>query len=200
LEQAPQQDSPGATDGGDGLVSGRFQARADLAVALLLACTGFLFAIFMPYFIGSGGIETAQDFMTISPAFFPRLVMGLLCVVCLPYVAEALRELSKSTGRHTAEDFERLKRAGIMVAIAICYAASITWLGFILSTMIVSAVSSYFLGLRKPVLFVPGVLVTPIVIRFVFERLLYISLPRSEIETVAVVEDAVIGLLVRILL
>jgi hypothetical protein len=66
--------------------------------------------------------------------------------------------------------------------------------------MIVSAVSSYFLGLRKPVLFVPGVLVTPIVIRFVFERLLYISLPRSEIETVAVVEDAVIGLLVRILL
>jgi len=64
----------------------------------------------------------------------------------------------------------------------------------------VTAVTSYFLGLRRPLAYVPGVFVVPIAVRFIFERLLYIALPRSEIELVAAIEDAVIGVLVKILL
>ncbi len=126
--------------------------------------------------------------------------MGLLAVICVPYAINAVRGLAKSNEAHTLEDLVRLKRAGFMVVIAIGYAASISWLGFVLATMLMALIVSYFLGLRKPWAYLPGVVLAPIVIRFVFERLLYIALPRSEIEFVAAIEDALIKFLVTVLL
>ena len=70
-----------------------------------------------------------------------------------------------------------------------------TWLGYILSTMLMTAAMAGYLGLRNPLTFIPGVIVIPIAIRFVFERLLLISLPRSSIESVGVIEDAVLRFL-----
>lgn len=200
LEQAPLDEPPLATEGGAGAVPDRFLALVDLAVAVLLTCAAILFAIFMPSLIGAGGIETARDFTTLSPAFFPRLAMGLLALTCVPYVLAAARNLARSSRRDFGGRLAELRRAGFMVVIAVFYAGTISWLGFILATMLVSAVASYFLGLRRPLAFVPGVILVPIVIRFVFERMLYISLPRSEIEFVAGIEDALIRFLVDILL
>lgn len=200
MKEAPLDELPLATERGEVPAPGRLLAQVDLAVAVLLACTAFLLALFMPSLIGAGGIETAQDFMTISPAFFPRLAMGLLGLTCVPYIVEAVRNLARSSKRDLGAQLAELRRAGVMVVIAVFYAGSITWLGFILATMLVSAVASYFLGLRRPLAFVPGVILVPIAIRFVFERMLYISLPRSEIEFVAGIEDAVMRFLVDILL
>ena len=44
------------------------------------------------------------------------------------------------------------------------------------------------MGLDRRFLVVPGVILVPIVVRFVFERMLYISLPRSEIEGVTLAD------------
>lgn len=193
----PQQDSPAGTEGG--LASSRLLARAEVAAASLLFLGAVGLIVFMPALIGSGGIETGRDFLTFTPAFFPRLTMGLLAIVSLRYVAEAWRGQALATGNHTAEDLDRLKRAGFMVLIAVFYAGFITWMGFILSTMLVTAAVSYFLGLRNPLTFLPGVVVVPVVIRLFFERWLYIALPRSEIELVAGIEDAVILFLVAVI-
>ncbi len=189
-----------AEDKTDTPAPSRLLARVEVAVAVLLTLGAGAIAIFMPRLIGRGGIETARDFLTISPAFFPALAMGLLTVVCVPYAINAVRGLAKSNEAHTGEDLVRLKRAGFMVVIAICYAASMSWMGFILATMLMALIVSYFLGLRKPLAFLPGVIMVPIIIRFVFERLLYIALPRSEIEFVAAIEDALIRFLVTVLL
>ena len=75
------------------------------------------------------------------------------------------------------------------------YTLTVSWLGFILSTMIVATVTSIFLGLRNPLTFIPSVIIVPILIRFIFERLLFISLPRSQIESVGHIEDQVIQFL-----
>lgn len=189
-----------AEDNSDTPAPSRLLARVEVAVAFLLVLGAGATAIFMPYLIGRGGIETARDFLTISPSFFPVLAMGLLAVVCVPYAINAVRGLAKSSEAHTGEDLVRLKRAGFMVVVAVSYAGSMTWLGFILATMLMALIVSYFLGLRKPLAFLPGVVLVPVTIRFVFERLLYIALPRSEIEFVAAIEDALIGFLVTVLL
>jgi len=199
LEQAPHQDSPLATEGADDSVPNRLMAQTELVVAVFLTGAAAGLVLFMPELIGSGGIETGRDFLTFTPAFFPRLTMGLLALVSLRYVAEAWRTHADSTGNHTAEELERLKRAGFMIVIAVFYAGFITWMGFILSTMLVTLVVSYFLGLRNPLAFLPGVIAVPIVIRLFFERWLYIALPRSEIEFVAAIEDAVILFLVTVI-
>jgi hypothetical protein len=93
-----------------------------------------------------------------------------------------------------------LQRAGVATLIAVAYAASVTWLGYILATMLMTAVMAWYLGLRNPIAFVPGVLVIPVAIKFVFERLLLISLPRSEIESIGLVDDAVMRFLSKLLI
>lgn len=175
-------------------------AWTELVIAVGLAAVALILAIFTSSLIGGGGIETAEDYLHLTPDFFPRLTMAVLAVVCARYAIGAARVLASSTNSDIAEDLEKLKRAGFMVGVAVGYAATVSWLGFILSTMLVGATVSRFLGLRKPWAYAPAVLIVPIAIRFVFERLLYIALPRSEIEFVAGIEDAVIGVLVKILL
>ena len=56
-----------------------------------------------------------------------------------------------------------LQRAGVAAVIAVAYAASVTWLGYILSTMLMTAAMAYYLGLRNPLAFIPGVIIIPIV-------------------------------------
>ena len=200
MEQAPLNEPPPVLEGGEDAVPNRLMAWVEVVVAALLAVMGLGFAVFATDLVGAGGIEMAEDYLHLTPDFFPRLTMLLLAVVCVRYAVVAGRGLARSSGGHDREDLGRLMRAGFMVVVAILYATMISWLGFILATMLVAAVTSYFLGLRNPLAFVPGVIVVPIAIRFVFERLLYIALPRSEIEAVAAIEDAVIGLLVKLLL
>lgn len=200
MEQAPLNEPLPGLEGGEDAVPNRLMAWLEVVVAVLLAAMGLGFAVFATDLIGAGGIETAEDYLHLTPDFFPRLTMLLLAVVCLRYAVGAGRALARASGGHDREDLDRLMRAGFMVVVAILYATMISWLGFILATMLVAAVTSYFLGLRNPLAFVPGVIVVPIAIRFVFERLLYIALPRSEIEAVGAIEDAVIGLLVKLLL
>lgn len=200
MEEAPRDVSPQATADADDPVPDRMLAWTELVVAVLLTVVALAMALFMSELIGSGGIETAEDYLHLTPDFFPRLTMLLLAGVCVRYAVGAARGLALATGSHDDEDLQRFGRAAFMVVVAVCYALSISWLGFILATMLVAAITSYFLGLRNPLAFVPGVLIVPVAIRFVFERLLYIALPRSEIDAVAAVEDAVIGVLVKILL
>lgn len=184
----------------DRAVPNRLVAWTEVVVAVLLTTLALLLAIFMSGLIGAGGIETAEDYLHLTPDFFPRVTMLLLAAVCARYAFGAAKDLAKSTVPHDREDVERLRRAGFMVVVAIGYALTITWLGFILATMLVALITSFFLGLRNPLAYVPAVVVVPIAIRFVFERLLFIALPRSEIDLVAGIEDAVIGALVKILL
>lgn len=189
----------GTVEGGEAVPSPIF-AWIEVLVAAGFTATGVLLAIFMPALIGAGGFETAEDYLHLTPDFFPRLTMVLLAAVSLRYLVGAVRDVAGSTGRQDPEDLKKLSRAGFMVAVALCYAAVISWLGFITATMLVTVAVSYFLGLRNPLAFLPGVIVVPIAIRFIFERLLFIALPRSEIDVIAGIEDAVIGVLAKVLL
>ena len=87
-----------------------------------------------------------------------------------------------------------------MMVVAVIYSFLVSWLGFIPSTMMMTAVVSMYLGITSPVALLPGTIFIPIVIRFIFERLLLIALPRSEIEFIARMEDSLMKFLSSIFL
>ncbi len=173
-------------------------ARLDVVVAAVFALIAATLTVAMPQLIASGGLDTERDFSTLSPALIPRLAFGLLTVLAVAALISAIQTVKSGVGRPRADQLTRLQRAGIAAGIAIAYAATVTWLGYTLSTMLMTAAMAYFLGLRNPLAFIPGVIIVPVVIRFVFERLLLISLPRSSIESIGGVEDAVMRFLTHV--
>ena len=191
---------PSAADIDAAVALSPLMARVDVAVAALLALIGATIAIAMPMLIASGGIDTERDFATLSSALIPRMAFGLLTVLAIVAIVPAVQAVREGVGRPRVEEASRLQRAGVAALIAIVYAASVTTLGYILATMLMTAVMSCYLGLRNPLMFIPGVIVVPVAIKFVFERLLLISLPRSSIESIGLVEDELLRFLVRIFL
>lgn len=175
-------------------------ARLDVAVAAIFAVIGATLTVAMPALIDTGGIETERDFTTLSPAHIPRMAFGALTVLAIIAIIPAVETVRSGIGRRRADEWSRLRRAGVATLIAVAYAASVTILGYIPATMLMTAVMAWYLGLRNPLAFVPGVLVIPVAIKFVFERLLLISLPRSEIESIGLVEDAVLRFLSKLLI
>jgi hypothetical protein len=174
-------------------------AGLDVAVAAAIALVAATLTIAMPQLIASGGIDTERDFATLSSALIPRMAFGILALLSVVVLLQAVQTVRIGAGRPRSEEGGRFLRAGVAMLIAVAYASSVTWLGYILSTMLMTAAMAWYLGLRNPLAFVPGVIVIPVTIRFVFERLLLISLPRSSIEQIGVVEDAVLRFLSQLL-
>lgn len=172
-------------------------ARLDVVVTSLICLVSALLAVIMPSLVISGGIVIGRSYSTMSPSLIPRVIFGVLTVVAAFAAVAAYRRLRQLASESPGDELDRFIRAGFVALVILFYALTVTWLGYILATMMVAAVISYFLGLRNPLAFVPGVLIAPILIRFVFERLLLISLPRSRIESVGEVEDAIIRFLVN---
>lgn len=171
--------------------------RVDVVVAGLIAVVAATITIAMPQLIASGGIDTQRDFSTLPASLVPQLAFGLLTIVALALLVLSWKRAQGGNGRALAGELDGFGRAGVIAVIAIAYAVTMTWLGYILATMLMTVVVSYYLGLRNPLAFIPGALIIPFVVRFVFERLLLISLPGSSIESVGAVEEAVLQYFVR---
>ncbi len=169
------------------------------ALSLIAAC---LFA-FMPYLIASGGISSAQDFITLSPIFFPRLAFAVLTGLCLCYLLNAWhRAPARQRAADPADPAEKARflRGARMAIIIAAYAVFVSRFGYGLSTLLMAGAAILYLGVRQAHIIAPVAILMPIVIRFVFERLLLISLPRSEFESIAIVEDAIMRFLSSVFL
>jgi len=175
-------------------------ARLDVIVTALICLAAAALAIMMPQLVESGGIDIGRSYATMAASLIPRLIFGILAIVAAIATIAAVSRHRHVETVSPGDELDRFSRAAFVALIILFYALTVTWLGFILATMIVAAVISYFLGLRNPLAYIPGVLIIPILIRFVFERLLLISLPRSRIESVGHIEDQVIRFLVETLL
>ncbi len=188
-----------ATDGDDIKSLSPTMIWLEVGVAVVLTCTAASLSFFMPHLIAIGGIPAAKDVTTLSPIFFPRLAFGILALLCLNYLGKSVLRLREVSSGISGGGGERFARAALMMTIAVAYAWFVTGLGFGLATLIMTAVVSVFLGLRQWGTILSLSVLAPIVIRFVFERLLLISLPRSEIEFIGGIEDGIMRFLVSIL-
>lgn len=164
-----------------------------LAAAMMLLSAGF--AVFMPYLIASGGITSAQDFLRLTPVFFPRLAFSVLAALCALYLTDAWRRARYIRSDADPGEAARFRRGVLMIVIVAAYSLLVSALGYGLSTLLMAAAVIWYLGIRQIWIIAPVAVLMPIVVRFVFERLLLISLPRSDYEAIAVVEDAIMKFL-----
>ncbi|MCY4381632.1 MAG: tripartite tricarboxylate transporter TctB family protein [Nitrospinae bacterium] len=164
-----------------------------LAGGMTLLAAGF--AVFMPYLIASGGITSAQEFLRLSPIFFPELAFAVLAVLCAFYTLDAWRRARYVRSAADTNEAERFIRGAKMIVIVAAYSLLVSALGYGLSTLLMAGAVIWYLGIRQIWIVASVSILMPIVVRFIFERLLLISLPRSDYEAIAVVEDAIMKFL-----
>ncbi|HXV10993.1 MAG TPA: tripartite tricarboxylate transporter TctB family protein [Burkholderiales bacterium] len=175
-------------------------AVLELGIAVVVAIgTGYL-AVAMPAFVHEGGIQEAQDFIRLTPVFFPRLSFGLTSVISWILVFRMLRA---APGAHVLQfSFRARDYANVLLmsALILGYAGLLPVLGYSLATMVAVAATTYFLGMRSLLPLLAFSVVTPVATRFIFERLLAISLPLCRYEPIAEVEQALMRFLATTLI
>jgi len=175
-------------------------ALLEAGLAIFMTCAAIALTYTMPELIAEGGIPAAQDFLRLSPVFFPELTFGVLSALGVVYSAIALRQLAAAgpSGEDLGTDI--LGRVIIVFVLSMLYPVIMPWFGYGLTTLLLVGAMTVFLGNRvwwQVLLFSAG---TPVLIRFIFERLLKISLPSADIDAIDAVEEALMQFLSRLLL
>jgi hypothetical protein len=128
------------------------------------------------------------------------LTFALLATLGLAYFIANVRRLSSAVGGIIFKEAGTLPRVLTLYSIAVIYPFLLPWFGFVVPTILLMVSMTLFLGTRVWWHVIGFTFLTPITIRFVFERLLAISLPRASIEMIEVAEEALMQLLVSIFL
>ncbi|MBT3351758.1 MAG: tripartite tricarboxylate transporter TctB family protein [Nitrospinaceae bacterium] len=170
-----------------------------LVVGGLFTVGSLTLFVMMPSLIAQGGIPEAQtDFLRLSPVFFPRLAFAILSGLSLTYFISTARTLNQAEDGGIFEEQGTLPRILTLYSFAVVYPFLLPPLGYVISTIFLIGGMTLFLGTRIWWQVLSFSIFTPIMIRFVFERLLAISLPRSEFELIAVAEEGLMQILVSI--
>jgi hypothetical protein len=96
------------------------------------------------------------------------------------------------------EESGTLQRVLTLYSIALIYPFLLPSLGYVVSTIFLMGGMTLYLGTRIWWQVLSFAVLTPITIRFVFERLLSISLPRSDFDFIANTEEGLMQVLVSI--
>ena len=175
-------------------------ALLELGIALMIAVGAGYLAIAMPSFVHVGGILETQDFIRLTPVFFPRLSFGLTSVVSFILVARLVKAAPGIDAMRLSFRWNDYTDVFVMSGFILAYAAMLPFLGYSLATMVAVAATTYLLGMRAFLPLVAFSVVTPVVTRFIFERLLAISLPLCRYEPIAELEQALMQFLAGILI
>lgn len=165
------------------------EAVLELALALVITIAAGYLALDMPSLVQQGGIEEAHDFIHLSSVFFPRLSFALTSIIGLCLIFRNVRDMQAAGLPRIAIDYRKYLRVLAVVALLLAYGSLLSPLGYGIATLLAAAAMAYFLGLRSWIALVAFSVTTPLVTRFVFERLLAISLPLSRYEPLAELEQ-----------
>ena len=176
------------------------------AAVVLEICIGIVFtaaagyiALDMPRLVQQGGIPEAQSILQLSPVFFPELSFALTCLVSAIFLVQSVRRL-RGARRVEGGGGRSFRNVTVMCVLVIAYALFLAVLGFGIATLLALGATSYMLGTRSWWKLAAFSITTPVVIRFIFERVLYISLPLSSIGFLTNMEQSLMKFLVKLLL
>ena len=174
-------------------------AILELGIAITIALGAGYLAIAMPSLVQEGGIPETQDFVRLTPVFFPRLSFGLTSVISWILVFRLLRSVPGSHVLRFTFRTTDYARVLVMSALVVGYASLLPFFGYGPATLLAVAATTYFLGMRSWLPLLAFSVGTPVVTRFVFERLLAISLPLCQYEPIAVIEQELMRFLAKVL-
>jgi putative tricarboxylic transport membrane protein len=134
-----------------------------------------LFSVLL-FFLVAQFPDTANEYRTISPAFFPYMLSAIMMGLSLLLILESRRSAPASLFS-IRFDSQAAYRTGLLLLILVIFALMLTTLGFALGSMLFMLAAQLLLGERK---FLPLILFTlavPWAMYFVFGKLFKIPLP-----------------------
>lgn len=125
-----------------------------------------------------------------GPAFFPRLLIGLLAVAMLVRIGQVVREVRREragSATWTANELEKgvdvgdpppsMPRVWLAIGLSVGYVGATIYLGWVIATFAFLVVFLYLAGKRKLWLTVPLGAGLSIGMAYLFVKVVYISLP-----------------------
>jgi len=173
-------------------------APLELGIGVVIALGAGYLAVEMSNFVIEGGMRATQTFLRLSPVFFPRLSFGLTSLISFVLVLRILRSARGREAFRFKIDTAVYGRVLAMSALVVTYALMLPFLGYGIATLLAVAATTFYLGMRSWVPLLVFSFVTPVVTRFIFERLLAISLPLSPYEPLAALEQDLMRFLANI--
>lgn len=131
-----------------------------------------LFAAAMALYWVSFDLQVAGRSIASDPAWFPRLLLGMMLVAAVGLGARALARRSTAAGASL-----RGKALAITVGIAGLYLTSFNEIGFVPSTLVLIPVMSWLLGFRRPLVLLLLTVILTITLWYAFALLLNVTPP-----------------------
>ena len=155
-----------AGDGQDGLIH-----RTDLIVAFIVIAICAFF-----YFVTTTFDEVSNMLaQNIPPEFFPRWVLIIIVVLALVLPFEHVFH-SKRGGNIDSERSESVKRMPYFTAgLLFVFIAAMPYIGTLLSTIGICLTLPLLWGARRWRLIIPFALIFPLVVAFIFDRILLVQ-------------------------
>lgn len=131
-----------------------------------------LFAIAMALYWVSFDLQVAGRSIASDPAWFPRLLLGMMLIAAVVLGGRALARRSTARGVPL-----RGQALAITVGAAGLYLMSFYEIGFIPSTLVVIPVMSWLLGFRRPLVITLVTVALTITLWYAFTLLLNVTPP-----------------------
>lgn len=150
--------------------------RRSAAYAVILCAAAFLYYVATHF-------QFEQVPGRIGPDAWPKIVLALMLAICVWQIGRILIFGGvPSAGLDdelpvTAEGHDYLNLALIAIGVTVVYAYFLPILGFFVATVLYVAAISYVGRYRRPVPLAVTSVLAPLVLMFVFMRIVYIALP-----------------------
>ena len=131
-------------------------------------------------YLASRGLDEIAREGQLGPAFWPRLVLAGLALVCLlKAVAEWRRGTPASDDTEPAGEISR-PRLAAGIALVVLYVLATPWLGFMLATAAFIVAFMVLAGARSPLVVATNAVLGTVVLLYTFVKIVYLPLPKGE--------------------
>lgn len=146
---------------------------------IMLALALLMMFVLIPF----GVVEPKKvKYAALSPSYYPRFVSYVLLALGLAISARALLFSGTISDNDTATNKidirpDANRRYGLVFVILAAYAATITWLGFIVTSALALLATFWLAGERRLYLSIPIALLLPLALYFFFLKVASVPIP-----------------------
>jgi putative tricarboxylic transport membrane protein len=158
-----------------------------MKVNIITGMLFFILCVFLYLLIPSQITMIETKRLSMSPAFYPRLIIITMAILSLVFALSSFRQYRKMTdsarpsesGKKVSILGENSLRTLITVSIMLGYVYLIEWVGFLLATPIGLGALMFHMGNRRIRIFCLVMIGVPLILYLVFERVMLVILPRG---------------------
>ncbi len=144
-------------------------------VAAFLVLFSIVFYVLIPSQIAKPKLFMGRSLAGIQPSLFPRLTITGLFALSIWYLVYSFRLQEKNLFTELAG--KNVIRVLVTLTILVAYALLFEPLGFVISTALMAASLTLYLGNRNILVLILVAIVIPLAIFFIFTRAMRVSLP-----------------------